>query len=278
MLLEQNPVRGYLSTMDKKLFAGLGKSNLIDSMQITWPNDSMQTLKNIKTNQLLNIDYKNVTGKWQVQKQAVLLFINYKHQSGISFSHLDTFFFDFGYQRLIPQKYSAQGPGIAVGDVNKDGLPDFFVGNGYEKKGAIFIQHAVGSFTAKPLETGEKFEEDTGCLFFDADGDGNDDLLVTSGTKEFERNSRFNLPRLYTNDGKGNFARQANAIPSNLIAISTVVKACDFDNDGDLDLFIGSRVNFRDYPTLPPSYLLQNNKGIFTNVTKHGAPNCLPQA
>ncbi|CAN5502248.1 VCBS repeat-containing protein [soil metagenome] len=272
LLLEQNPARGYLSTVDKKLFAGLGYATVVDSIQVTWPNDSMQVLQKITANQLLTIDNKNVNSKWQKYLPSNTLFTDYTKASGIRFNHIDTFFFDFDYQRLLPQKYSSQGPGIAVGDVNKDGLQDFFVGNGYDKKGQIFIQQTDGRFTAKPMETGEKFEEDTGCLFFDADGDGDDDLLVTSGTNEFEKNSHFNLPRLYSNDGKGNFTRSPNAMPARLTAISTVVKACDFDMDGDLDLFIGSRVDFKGYPLSPPSYLLQNNKGIFTDVTDQLCP------
>jgi hypothetical protein len=272
ILVEQNPARGYLSTMDKKLFVGLGDLTTIDSVQVTWPNDSIQVLRNLQSNQVLTIYYKDAQLEVQPEKTHTTLFTEFTKLSGIKFTHQDTFFFDFGYQRLIPQKYSSQGPGLAVGDVNKDGRSDFFVGNGYDKKGALFIQQNDGSFTTKPLETGEKYEEDTGCLFFDADGDGDDDLLVTSGTSEFESNSPFNLPRLYSNDGKGNFTRTPNAIPPTLTAISSIVKASDVDHDGDLDLFIGGRVNFRGYPLIPASYLLQNNRGIFTDITRSWCP------
>lgn len=268
LLLEQNPVRGYLSTMEKKLFAGLGQTAFVDSIQIVWPNDSMQVLKNVKVNQRLTINYKNATSTWLPQKSIATLFTNYTKLSGINFLHIDTFFFDYDFQRLLPQKFSSQGPGIAIGDVNKDGLQDFFVGNGYGKKGQLFMQNTNGSFTAKLIDTAEKYEEDTGCLFFDADADGDDDLLVTSGTNEFAANSHFYLPRLYNNDGKGNFTRSVTAIPNNLTAITTVVKACDFDKDGDMDLFIGGRIVAGNFPAPAHSYLLQNNKGVFTDVTK----------
>ena len=122
------------------------------------------------------------------------------------------------------------------------------------------------------MEDGEKFEEDTGCIFFDAEGDGDEDLLVTSGTNEFEANSKFYLPRLYLNDGKANFTRSIGAIPAHLTSVTTVVKSCDFDMDGDLDLFIGGRIASGKFPAPAPSYLLQNNKGVFTDVTKDYCP------
>lgn len=272
LLLEQNPVRGYLSTVDNRLYTGLGETLVVDSIQVTWPNDSTQVLKKVKANQVLTVDYKNVTGQWQQPVLPSTLFVNHTQKTGIQFSHMDPFFFDYDFQRLLPQKFSSLGPGIAVGDVNNDGLPDFYIGNGYNIKGALFLQHANGSFTPKPLETGEKFEEDTGCLFFDADGDNDEDLLVTSGTNEFAKNSAFYLPRLYLNDGKGNFSRNPAAIPPHLTTVTTVVKAADFDKDGDLDLFLGGRIATGNYPAPAPSYLLQNNQGIFTDVTQTYCP------
>ena len=223
-------------------------------------------------NQLLIVDHKNANSKWYPPVAPATLFINYTKNTGINFKHSDPFFFDYDFQRLLPQKFSSLGPGIAVGDLNKDGLQDFYVGNGYNIKGMLFLQTPNGSFTSKPLEDGEKFEEDTGCIFFDADGDGDEDLLVTSGTNEFEANSKFYLPRLYLNDGKANFTRSIGAIPTHLTSVTTVVKSCDFDRDGDLDLFIGGRIASAKFPAPAPSYLLQNNKGVFTDVTKDYCP------
>jgi hypothetical protein len=272
LLLEQNPIRGYLSSVDKRLFTGLGEKTIVDSIQVIWPNDSMELLKNVRVNQTIVLNYKNVNAKWQTRSTPGTIFTSYTKSANINFKHTDPFFFDYDFQRLLPQKFSSLGPGIAVGDVNKDGLQDFFVGNGYNLKGQLFVQDRNGSFTSKILEAGEKFEEDTGCIFFDADGDGDEDLLVTSGTNEFAANSTYYLPRLYINDGKGNFAKSTTAIPSHLTNVTTVVKACDFDTDGDLDLFIGGRIASAKFPAPPPSYLLQNNKGIFKDVTQNYCP------
>ncbi|MEP7372772.1 MAG: VCBS repeat-containing protein [Chitinophagaceae bacterium] len=272
LLLEENPVRGYLSTVDKRLFTGLGETNVVDSIEVTWPDDNIQLIKNVKANQWLTVDHKNANNKWKSPAAAIGLFSNYTKTSGINFKHTDPFFFDYDFQRLLPQKFSSLGPGIAVGDINKDGLEDFFIGNGYNIKGQLFLQNADGSFTSKLLETGDKFEEDTGCLFFDADGDGDEDLLVTSGTNEFAANSKFYLPRLYINDGNANFKRSVNAIPTHLTSVTAIVKACDFDKDGDLDLFIGGRIASGKFPSMAPSYLLRNNNGLFADVTKEYCP------
>ena len=272
ILLEQNPVRGYLSTVDKRLFTGLGKTTVVDSIQVVWPNDSMQSLKNITANQVLRLEQKNALEKWVPAEMTSVLFYNYTKESGIDFKHTDPFFFDYDFQRLLPQKFSSQGPGVAVGDINNDGLQDFFVGNGYNVKGMLFTQNNDGSFSSKQLETGDKFEEDTGCLFFDADGDKDEDLFVTSGTNEFPKGSPYYLPRLYINDGKGNFSRNKYAVPQHLTGVTCVAKASDFDLDGDLDLFLGGRIASGAYPSPPPSYLLQNNKGIFTDVTQTFCP------
>ncbi|MEO6731959.1 MAG: VCBS repeat-containing protein [Ferruginibacter sp.] len=272
LLLEQNPVRGYLSTVDKQLFTGLGKASVADSIQILWPNDSMQVLRHIEANQNLPVNYKNANTVWMPTAKLNTLFDDYTKESNINFKHSDSFFFDYSFQRLLPQKFSSLGPGIAVSDINKDGLEDFFVGNGYKKKGLLFIQDTNGHFSSRPLEASNKTEEDTGCLFFNADNDGDEDLLVTSGTNEFPQNSPYLLPRLYLNDGKGNFTRKVAAIPAHLATVTAVVKACDFDQDGDLDLFLGGRIASERYPSPPASYLLQNNKGVFTDVTKIYCP------
>lgn len=272
ILLEQNPVRGYLSTTDNRLFTGLGTTNIIDSIKVIWSNDNIQLLKNVKTNQLLILDIKNSNEKLQPQPFVSGLFTNYTNASGINFLHQDPFFFDYDFQRLLPQKFSSQGPGIAVADVNKDGLQDVFIGNGFNFQGKIFLQNNNGKFTEKIFQTGEKNEEDTGCAFLDADGDGDNDLLVTSGTNEFPAGSQYYLPRLYLNDGKGNFSRTNNALPNHLTSVTCVVKVTDIDQDGDPDLFLGGRIASGNYPAPPPSYILQNNKGVFTDVTATMCP------
>ena len=180
-------------------------------------------------------------------------------------------FNDYTLQRLLPQKFSQLGPFITTGDINNDGATDLFIGGGFNFPGKIFTQTTGATFSSKDLIDSIKFEEDMDCILFDADRDGDLDLLVTGGDMQYEQNSVFYKPRLYGNDGKGNFRLQPDAVPDSVRTIAGCVVAADYDGDGDEDLFIGGRVS-KQYPVLPRSFLLQNNNGVFTDVTTTVCP------
>ncbi|WP_276500986.1 VCBS repeat-containing protein [Terrimonas pollutisoli] len=263
---EQNPARGYASTVDKRIFAGLGGANTAD-IKIIWPDGKISLRKAVPVNQFLSISSDSSN---EEKNNAVLnadhLFTEISGSDGLEFKHQETFFNDYRFQRLLPQKYSQSGPFISVADINGDGLMDFFSGGAFKQSGKIFIQQPGGKFLHKDLVTGNKYEEDMGSVFFDANGDKYPDLFVTGGSNEFDEGSKFYHPRLYMNDGKGNFTLNETAIPSSVNASAQATTDIDFDGDGDLDLFIGGRVS-NQYPSAPKSYILENNKGIFRDVT-----------
>lgn len=270
---EQSPVRGYASTVDKRLHFGLGSVTSIDSIEIIWPNDKKQLLQNVAVNKKLKIYQKDAVSIETFSPEAnAYFFTDITGSRKIDFKHQEKFFYDFGFQQLLPQKYSQLGPFMTDGDVNGDGLTDFFVGGAYQQSGRFFIQQPNGSFLSKDLVKGEKEQEDLGCLLFDADGDKDLDLFVNSGGYEFDLGSPNYRPRLYINDGKGNFTLEANAIPTNLSTSAQSVAGADYDGDGDIDIFIGGRVSPNQYPISPRSYMLQNNGGKFSDVTEDVCP------
>ncbi|MFT3934577.1 MAG: VCBS repeat-containing protein [Chitinophagaceae bacterium] len=269
---EQNPVRGYFSSVDPDLVFGLGNNTIIDSCLVIWPDQKKQLIKNIKADTVLELSWKQATTiDVSTQKQTATLFQDYTAVLGLSYLHHDNNVNDFAVQRLLPQKYSQMGPFICTGDVNADGLTDFFIGDGFNHSGMIMIQQANGSFSSHSLQDSIKMQDDMGAVFFDADADGDLDLLVTSGDVQYEENSPWYKPRLYKNNGHGNFKIDSAAIPANVTTIAGYVAIADYDNDGDMDVFVGGRVS-KNYPAIPKSFLLQNNHGVFKDVTAAVCP------
>jgi enediyne biosynthesis protein E4 len=270
---EEAPVRGFLSSMDTKLLFGTGKINIVDSVVIIWPNQKQQVLEKLKTDTVYSIEAsKAILMPTPNVNTESLLFTNVTSNSSVNYKHTDASFYDYGAQRMLPQKFSQLGPFITTADINKDGLPDFFIGGAFNSYGQVFTQNNQGRFDSKNLYTSIKMEEDMDCIFFDVDGDSDNDLLITYGDMRYEDSSSFYKPQLFLNDGAGNFTLNSVAIPTTVKTIAGCVSTGDYDNDGDLDIFIGGRVS-KTYPTSPRSFILQNNKGIFSDVTKTVCPS-----
>ncbi|GGM88551.1 hypothetical protein GCM10010967_21530 [Dyadobacter beijingensis] len=262
---EHSPYRGYQSTTEtRRLHFGLGNAARADSLEIVWPDARVQVLKNVQAGQPIELDYAgSAVPNRHAGVSPMPLFETFK---GIDFQHQDDLYIDFKIQPLLPHLLSQNGPGVSVGDVNGDGMDDFYVGGAFNQPGRVFVQDNQQHFSSKALVSGQKYEEDMGSLFFDADGDGDPDLYVVSGSNEFEAGSPYYQDRLYTNDGKGNFKLNTNALPP-LTASGSTVNAADYDRDGDLDLFVGGRLAPGAYPMPGESYILRNDGGRFTNVT-----------
>jgi hypothetical protein len=271
--------RGYLSSVEPIIYFGVSKDQIIDSLKVQWSDGKEQVLTDIKADQCLTLhaaDAKSVQKKKEVKNR---IFKEITDSANFEFIHKENFFDDYKYQVLLPYKLSQLGPDIAVADVNNDRLDDFFIGNASGNSGKLFIQNIDGTFRVQkgPWEK-DSIYEDAGCLFFDADNDGDLDLFVASGGNEFPEGSENYNSRLYINDREGNFTKIKDAIPLNTTS-GSCVKAFDFDNDGDLDLFIGGRQIPGKYPFPARSYLLENrtvNGDVkFTDVTNEAAPDLL---
>ncbi len=273
---QQNiPSRGYESSVDKNLVFGLGKNTIIDSIIVTWSDDKKQVLTQIKPNQTLTIE-KNTISNHQYLTSNTPLSISpiFTLSNALNFIHKENDFQDFKTQTLLPHFLSRCGPHVVKGDVNGDKLDDVYICGAKGSSGALFIQNSNGIFT---LKNTADFNSDIGCedadaLFFDADGDKDLDLYLVSGGYEFSESEIALQDRLYLNDGKGNFTKKINALPTETNS-GACVRAADIDGDKDLDLFVGGYVVPSKYPMPPLSILLINDgKGNFLDKTQDISP------
>ena len=269
---ENLPVRGYMSSVDPNLFFGLGENTSFD-VKIVWADDKEQTIRGLSVDTLHEIHYNPEKKTKQINSdKKVPVFMSLNADSlGLTFKHQEFEFDEFKRTPSIHQQYNKNSPGLAIGDVDGNGLDDVFIGADPTYKRSVFLQSSNGIF--KKLTQGENNLEDMGSLFFDANSDGNLDLYVVSGGSLYTKNrNKVYEDRLYINDGFGNFARANNRIPKTIFS-GSVVTAADFDGDGDLDLFRGSRVTAGEFPITPDSYLFRNDNGVFKDVTLEVAPD-----
>jgi len=271
--LENLPVRGYQSFADAGLVAGLGKNEVIDSIRIVWPDDRMQLLTSVKANQSLKIKYMNAAlvyhypaGKQDMLMRAV--------EGFLPFTHKEEYVNDFTRQFLLPHFYSNEGPCMAKADVNGDGREDVFIGGAKGQAGQLYVQNSSGSFmlSRQPVFDNDSQAEDEAAFFFDADGDSDADLFVGSGSYEFQKGDELLQDRIYINNN-GVFSRSVNGLP--VFKTNTAcAAAADFDDDGDIDLFLGGGVTPGNYPLFDESRILLNvGKGKFLDATEKFAPS-----
>lgn len=269
-----SPYRGFMSSVSRLLHFGLGDNETIDKVEVHWKNGNIQTLTNIAANQVLNLKQSDAQAPPNNEGQTEPpLFKDITAQSGIDYEHIESDYNDFKLEPLIPHMFSCAGPSLATGDFNGDGLEDAYIGASFTEKGVLYQQQQDGTFSPHITKAFAKdnLYEDTDALFFDADGDGDQDLLVVSGSNEYEEGSRVYHDRLYINKGKGNFEIDETALPK-LATSASCAKVADYDQDGDLDIFIGGGIVPHKYPLAPASFLLKNEGGKFTDVTGEVMP------
>ena len=256
--------RGYLSSVDTPMIFGVNDATSVD-LKITWPDLKYTYLKGLKVNKTHKIDYNTVEkGEHKKDHFNETILVSNKI-SGIDFKHSEDEFDDYHKQVLLPHSQSNIGPFIAKTDVNGDNTEDIFIGGAAGQTGALYLQNESGVFSKKQGPWfADADNEDTGALFFDYDGDGDQDLYVVSGGAHLEQGHQNYYDRLYQNNGNGKFLKTNGVLPK-LSLSGQSIAVTDIDSDGDLDLFIGGRVIPNQYPYAPKSYLLINNNGKFSS-------------
>jgi hypothetical protein len=258
------PSRGFQSSVDYIMTFGIGTKK-IDSLHVIWPNGKFQTVKKITKNTTLNLNILDAKFDYTIKKKVSKpLFVEKKTPF---VAHKENDYIDFDYEGLISKMLSQEGPSLAVADINGDGNEDVYVGGAKGQTGKIYLNNGNGNFAMSPQKDldGDFNFEDTAASFFDVDNDGDLDLLVGSGGNEKADQANYKN-RLYLNNGKGVFVKSKTNVPTTNNNVA-VIAPYDFDNDGDIDVFIGSRSVPGVYGIDPKHLLLENDgMGNFTNV------------
>ncbi|MCM4172837.1 RNA-binding protein [Arenibacter sp. TNZ] len=266
---ELMPSRGFQSSVDYIMTIGLGKNTTIDSMQVIWPDDRSQKFNTIKTNQFLTLKNSEAKEIFVPYKKPIVNPLLKELGNSKLLVHKENNYNDFDYEGLISKMLSQEGPALTVADVNGDGNEDVFIGGGANQAGVLYLHDGKGKLTATQQKAFEKDSalEDTAAAFLDVDGDGDRDLMVGNGGNQVGDEKLYRT-RLYINNGRGVFEASNQVLPSTFKNIAVIAPE-DFDNDGDMDVFIGSRSVVGNYGLDPDHIFLENNgDGTFADATE----------
>ena len=268
--------RGYLSTVHSMAHFGLGPKKQITALEIVWPDGKYQVVKDISSNQTVSIDYNEAVSLNGEElafplapKKNNPIYREVSEQVGVDFVHQEADKADFYVQPTLPHKLTQSGPRLAKGDINGDGYEDFIIGSSSGYSPMIYMQNSQGAFTGIPLfeDEASKNYEETSIALFDLDNDGDLDIYMVAGSNEFDLGSPFYQDYLMINQGNGKFEKNRDKLPE-IQSSGSVVEAEDFDGDGYVDLFVGGRTPFSQYPKPDHCYLLKNEQGRLVDVTE----------
>jgi len=279
LLHEYFPVRGYQSSTLTPFHVPLGDASAVDSMFLVWPDNTAQRLRSDQINHTDTVHWSEelMAFRWSnvgQRQSSPYQFTDQTEATGIDYTHEENDFIEFNREGLIPFMVSAEGPGVAVGDLNGDGLDDLFLGSAKRVPSRIFYQTPGGTFrdaTPGSLRQDSVFE-DVDAAIVDLNQDGRRDIVVASGGNEYWASQDPRRQRIYWNQSDGSFAMDTTVFGETFLT-AACVEVADVNGDDLPDLFFGARAVPWNYGETPTSYLFLNNgDGTFTEAAAKIAP------
>lgn len=270
------PAKGFMSSVQARIHFGLQDNRKIDSLLIKWPDQTKSVIRDLAIDTILRIEKSKIDKAPHTADSNEDTKYLMPENISLDYTHNENLYSDFDKEPLLPSMHSNLGPACCRGDINNDGLTDFYIGGSNGQSGKLFVQSKNSLFRSISVDVFQKHinSEDVSCQFFDANGDGFSDLYVASGSSEYGPNNVSLADRLYFNNSGKNFSYSNQILPSFKFENTSDVVALDFDGDGDQDLCVSIFIKPYVYGIPESIYLLENDgKGNFKNVTKQKAPS-----
>ncbi len=279
-IYESKRAKGYLSATENSAHFGLGNHSKIDKITVQWLSGKKEERTDVAVNSVVHFEEKearmNGIARFDAEDKTQHAFANTSSTYGLNFIHKENEYNDFASEVLLPYKQSTMGPFLSKADVNGDGLEDVFVGGASGQSGKLFIQDATGFKESTQIAfENDAVHEDMESVFFDADDDGDLDLIIVSGGNAFKPQSTTYQNRYYKNNGNGEFTRGIFIENDTNLNSSKSIALLDYDGDGDSDIIIGDRIKPQHFPVSAPSHIYRNDKGTFVDVTATVAPELM---